>query len=267
MTALALAADDSTMRWYVNRTGQTIGPLDEANIMHWAETGQITRGMSFQAETGGPWLPVEHSPFARFVVAPAIAARAPAKGLPVWLWFALALGPFVLIGLLRAVGEPKKPPRTVAPIPTPQPPALKDPKDWFQFSEIRELGKVRTRHAKPTSVDETGSRLKLEYFDVPGFTGTVVATKVSDEYAWKIYTEATGARLCAPANWAPNARLYRDEGDKPMSAKWFALDGGPLTGLIVMALINERGSCTLQFATPEYAEAERWPLPPTPRAL
>jgi hypothetical protein len=92
------------MRWYVNRTGQTVGPLDEANIMHWAETGQITRGMSFQAETGGPWLPVEHSPFARFVAASQMAAPAKRNGTPVWVWALIGVWGLIILGVVFSKG-------------------------------------------------------------------------------------------------------------------------------------------------------------------
>lgn len=58
------------MRWYVSRNNETSGPFTEEDILQWGQTGQILPGMHVQAETGGPWMPVEQSPFAAFVVQP-----------------------------------------------------------------------------------------------------------------------------------------------------------------------------------------------------
>lgn len=87
------------MRWYVSRNGETLGPVDEAEIRKWAQEGMVVPGMFFRDEAGSAWTPVEQSPFAALMT----GAAAPAAGgsealgtllvaipllatLLVWLW-------------------------------------------------------------------------------------------------------------------------------------------------------------------------------------
>lgn len=53
------------MRWYVSRNGETVGPVEEAQVVEWARVGLF--GAMLRDEAGGPWTPFEASPFARFV--------------------------------------------------------------------------------------------------------------------------------------------------------------------------------------------------------
>jgi hypothetical protein len=105
------------MRWYVNRNGETAGPVEETQIMHWAETGQITRGMSFQAETGGPWLPVEQSPFARYVtVSKPVGTVQARKGTPWWVWVLIPAGGVAMLAFAALDDALKLGPARPAPV-------------------------------------------------------------------------------------------------------------------------------------------------------
>lgn len=53
------------MRWYVSRNGETVGPVDEAQVVAWVQAGMTDAVV--QHEAGGPWLPVAQSPFAGWI--------------------------------------------------------------------------------------------------------------------------------------------------------------------------------------------------------
>jgi hypothetical protein len=61
------------MRWYVSRNGQTVGPVDEAEIRNWPPGSLI--GAHLRDEAGGAWTPAEHSPFAAYVLPPPVVAQ------------------------------------------------------------------------------------------------------------------------------------------------------------------------------------------------
>ena len=50
------------MRWYVSRNGETAGPVEEAQLFEWVRGGM--RDGMVRDEAGGPWTPLEQSPFA-----------------------------------------------------------------------------------------------------------------------------------------------------------------------------------------------------------
>lgn len=75
------------MRWYVNRNGQTMGPVEEAEL---AEAVRKGFEGSVRDEMGGQWMPVASSPF---------AALMPKKTKPAHFAFAL-LGTTLFVGLL-----------------------------------------------------------------------------------------------------------------------------------------------------------------------
>ncbi len=49
------------MRWYVSRNGETIGPVDDAQVATWIRGGMVD-GM-IRDEQGGQWMPLASSPF------------------------------------------------------------------------------------------------------------------------------------------------------------------------------------------------------------
>lgn len=49
------------MRWYVSRAGETVGPVDEAQVTAWVRGGM--HDAMVRDEGGGPWTPVRQSPF------------------------------------------------------------------------------------------------------------------------------------------------------------------------------------------------------------
>src|SRR5687767_8421793 len=67
------------MRWYVSRNGETVGPVEEAELADWARTGQLGGGAFIRDEAGGTWTPIEHSPFASLCVASTVAVATPLK--------------------------------------------------------------------------------------------------------------------------------------------------------------------------------------------
>jgi len=78
------------MRWYLSRGGETVGPVDEAQIAEWVRMG-VRDGM-VRDEAGGPWTPLAQSPFVaalptqpkkenRLVSAVAVCAAAALAGL------------------------------------------------------------------------------------------------------------------------------------------------------------------------------------------
>jgi hypothetical protein len=56
------------MRWYVSRNGETVGPVDDAQVAQWVSAGMVDAQL--RDEAGGPWTWVPQSPFAAFVPAP-----------------------------------------------------------------------------------------------------------------------------------------------------------------------------------------------------
>lgn len=58
------------MRWYINRNGETIGPVDESVIIQWGHNNQLLADMFVCAENGGNWVSIENSPFSNFVLRP-----------------------------------------------------------------------------------------------------------------------------------------------------------------------------------------------------
>lgn len=50
------------MRWFINRNGQTMGPVEEADIVAAVRKGM--RGAMVRDEAGGQWIPLDRSPFA-----------------------------------------------------------------------------------------------------------------------------------------------------------------------------------------------------------
>lgn len=75
------------MRWYFSRNGETVGPLEESALVDQVRAG-VHAGM-VRDEAGGPWTPIEHSPFGHFISAARAQAtagdlakkkRAPAMG-------------------------------------------------------------------------------------------------------------------------------------------------------------------------------------------
>lgn len=56
------------MRWYVNRNGQTSGPVDESQVVEWIRLGM--HDATVRDEAGGNWMPLTQSPFAALVPKP-----------------------------------------------------------------------------------------------------------------------------------------------------------------------------------------------------
>jgi hypothetical protein len=59
------------MRWYVNRSGETVGPVDETQVAEWVRGGMTNA--TVKSEAGGPWFPISGSPFAGFAPTPPVA--------------------------------------------------------------------------------------------------------------------------------------------------------------------------------------------------
>jgi hypothetical protein len=58
----APSPQETRMRWYVSRNGETHGPLDEAQVVHWFRGGM--HDAMVRDEAGGPWTPILQSPIA-----------------------------------------------------------------------------------------------------------------------------------------------------------------------------------------------------------
>lgn len=67
------------MRWYFSRNGETVGPVEEAQVVAWVKAG--ASDAMVRDEAGGPWTPIKSSPFYGFISAPSIPAapREPLK--------------------------------------------------------------------------------------------------------------------------------------------------------------------------------------------
>lgn len=57
------------MRWYVTKSGETTGPVDESQITEWVRAG--LRGCMVRDDAGGAWMPLDESPFAPTTSKPA----------------------------------------------------------------------------------------------------------------------------------------------------------------------------------------------------
>lgn len=53
------------MRWYVSSNGETIGPIEDAQVVEWARVAG--KGAMLRDEASSQWIPVEQSPFAGFL--------------------------------------------------------------------------------------------------------------------------------------------------------------------------------------------------------
>src|ERR1019366_1473962 len=49
------------MRWYGNRNGESVGPVDEAQINAWIRGGMVDAKL--QRESGGAWFPLRETQF------------------------------------------------------------------------------------------------------------------------------------------------------------------------------------------------------------
>lgn len=49
------------MRWYVSRNGETVGPVEEAQVAEWVRGGM--HDAVVRDDAGGHWTPIAHSPF------------------------------------------------------------------------------------------------------------------------------------------------------------------------------------------------------------
>jgi hypothetical protein len=66
------------VRWYVSRNGETLGPVDAAQVVIWIREG-MSEGQ-VRPETGGPWIALSDSPFSFHV--PVVKPVARASGAP-----------------------------------------------------------------------------------------------------------------------------------------------------------------------------------------
>lgn len=56
------------MRWYVSRDGETVGPVEESEVVEWVREG-MTDAM-LRDEASPHWIEVAQSPFAKFIPPP-----------------------------------------------------------------------------------------------------------------------------------------------------------------------------------------------------
>lgn len=89
------------MRWYVSRQGETVGPVDEQTLVGWIRGGM--RDASIRDETGGEWMALEMSPFAKLLAGSPAGPKAAlvvglACGLAGLLIFGVSAGVIGLIG-------------------------------------------------------------------------------------------------------------------------------------------------------------------------
>jgi hypothetical protein len=74
----AIERGRSTMRWYVSRNGETVGPVEEPQVVAWVQAGMWDA--MIRDEAGGQWVPISHSPFApQWRPAPPAPAPVPQK--------------------------------------------------------------------------------------------------------------------------------------------------------------------------------------------
>ena len=107
----------SLMRWYVSRNGETVGPVEEADVANWVRAGM--HDAMLRDEAGGPWTPVSQSPFG------ALLPRV--RPTPSWMWAGIGIA-VIGAGFLLVVDPPKfgstlqpaaAQPAAAAPNPTP----------------------------------------------------------------------------------------------------------------------------------------------------
>src|ERR1041384_4062304 len=98
------------MRWHVSLAGKSSGPWEELDVSRMASAGQIDH---VQAESGGPWLPLAHSPFAVHLPGAMAAVLPPPKASLTsaqWLFILGSLGLLALavlagwLGILLGIG-------------------------------------------------------------------------------------------------------------------------------------------------------------------
>jgi len=65
------------MRWYVQANGQTSGPVDDNTLAAWVRERRLAPGTLIAAEGTSEWVPIERSPFAAAMTAPAPPVRKP----------------------------------------------------------------------------------------------------------------------------------------------------------------------------------------------
>lgn len=97
------------MRWYVSRAGETVGPVEEAEMRRLAASSGLD-GALLRDEQGSAWMPAEKSPFKplmkeRGALGPAVAGLVVAAlGLllhPIFAAFGGVVTFLVLYGLRR----------------------------------------------------------------------------------------------------------------------------------------------------------------------
>lgn len=49
------------MKWYVNRNGETVGPIESKQVDQWIKDGMTDAWV--MSDAGGNWMPVKQSPF------------------------------------------------------------------------------------------------------------------------------------------------------------------------------------------------------------
>lgn len=192
--------------------------------------------------------------------APQVAGAAPAKsGPPRGLLIAgVSIGGFfALVFLVSLCSVMRKPQASVAASPTVASRAAekRQAESWKSAPDVEDVGSIRADQLKPEHVDRTGDKLEVSRFHVRGWSLATKARFKSERAAWAVSLEGGGGDSCRGEHWAPYATLIEDEGNRPLSSKWYRLGGGPLDGLIARAATD----CSMwHFGTPEYAALQGW---------
>lgn len=90
------------MQWYVSRNGETVGPIDEREVVEWTKGGSM-QGAMLRDEASAVWIRLDQSPFAQFAPAPTAAEPKPTQRGRALLGFAIMGGAAVLVGWFLSV--------------------------------------------------------------------------------------------------------------------------------------------------------------------
>lgn len=111
----------------------------------------------------------------------------------------------------------------------------------------------------PAGVDDTGLKLTIRRFNVPGWSLVSIAS-------FKKRPEAKSLSLegghCEPERFGERVTLMHSDGSLPMQAQWFKISGGPFSGLIMKAFTNDKTGCIFHLTTVAYAVEAGWKAPP-----
>lgn len=241
------------MRWYLSKDGQTTGPFEPGVIALWHAQGQIQPDTIVCREGDDRWIPFERS----------VLAAPPTKprSLPALLLIALPVGALLFcgFGVLAGRGKPGAANESAATVSSTVPDE-RPIEPWYPASDLDELAEALSGKRKPDFVDKTGTNYVVETHEVATWSLVSVMRAHRDPMRRKLHLEGGDGSRCKPERWAPSVETLRDNGDLPLSSKYYALRGGPFDGLVVKAFINAE-PCMWHLATPAYARAEGWPVP------